>query len=156
MKTIPASIWPIATAALLIGCKPSQRMPITGEVKLEFIGRDATDIHLRLKNQTPTKVSFWGARDWWWESVFPMGPRFECVLANSVQMHESPFPLIDGPAWREFMIGPSEEIDLVVSDSFLRGSDGSFPAGRCKFVLQLAGDAVVKSEEFVSVAASNI
>jgi hypothetical protein len=69
-------------------------------------------------------------------------------------MHESPYPLIDGPAWEEFMVGSSDGIDVVVSDFYLRNSDGRLPTGRCSLVLQLGGGAVVKSEEFESMAST--
>jgi hypothetical protein len=140
----------VAITALLVACKPSQRLPITGEVKLEFIGRASHDIHFKLKNQTSRQVSFWGARDWWWKDVFPQAPRFECILANPDDMHESPYPLIDGPAWRQFVLESSEEIEIVVDDYFLKGRNGLLPTGRCRFLLQLDGGAVVKSAEFES------
>jgi hypothetical protein len=154
MKMRPASIWLIATALPLVACKPSQRLPVTGEVKLEFIGKNATDINFKLKNQASKQISFWGARDWWWAGVFPIGPRFECVLANPNQMHESPFPLIDG-AWKEFVVAPSEQIDITVDSYYLRGRDGRLPTGRCRFLLQLEGGSVLKSEEFESMDTSS-
>lgn len=148
------SICLVAIAALLVACEPSPKLPITGEVKLEFVRNAAPDIHFKLKNQTSKQISFWGARDWWWEGVFPQVPRFECVLANPDQIHESPYPLIDGPAWEEFVARSSEEIDIVVSNFYLRDSDRRLPTGRCRLVLHLEGGAVVKSEEFESMAST--
>ena len=156
MKAVPVAICLPVIAGLLVACRPSPELPITGEIKLEFIRKDAHDIHFRLKNQTVTSVSFWGARDWWWQGVFPQGPTFECVLADPDQMHESPYPLIDGPAWERFVIEPSDEIEIVVGKSFLEGSDGKLPTGRCRFVLDLGGNAVVKSEEFESMASASL
>jgi len=132
---------------MVAACSPSQNLPITGEVELAFIRHDGTDTHFILKNQTSGGVSFWGARDWWWEGVFPQGPQFECVLSDG-QMQENPYPLLDGPAWEEFVVRSGEEIDVVVSDYFLRDRDGSISAARCRFLLRLEGGAVIKSGEF--------
>jgi hypothetical protein len=153
-KTVLSSIFQVATATFLVACEPSQRLPVTGDVKLEFIGKDATDIRFRLRNQTSNQISFLGTRDLWWSDVFPYGPRFECVLVNG-QMHDSPFPLIDGPAWKHFVVASSGQIDIGVSDHYLKGRDGRLPTGRCKFLLELKGGAVVESEEFESLAASS-
>jgi hypothetical protein len=153
-KTGPESYFVVAIAALLVACGPSPNLPITGEVKLDFV-RKAPDIHFKLKNQTPKQIAFWGARDWWWEGVFPQGPQFECVLVKTDQIHESPYPLIDGPAWKEFVVGSSEEIDIVINNFYLRDSDGRLPTGKCSLVFQLEGGVVVKSEEFESMASSS-
>ncbi len=127
-------------------------LPVTGRVELAFVRNEATDIHFTLKNQMSGGVSFRGARDWWWEGVFPQGPQFECVLTDSGQMHENPYPLIDGPSWKEFVVGSGEEIDIVVSNYYLKGGDGRLPTGRCRFLLRLEGGAVIKSNEFESKA----
>lgn len=155
MNRVPESNFVIAIAALLVACGPSPRLPTTGEVKLEFVRNAEPGIHFKLKNQTTKKIAFWGARDWRWEGVFPRGPRFECVLVNTDQKYESPYPLIDGPAWKEFVVGSSEEIDIVISNFYLRDGDGKLPTGRCSLVLQLEGGAVVKSEGFESVASTS-
>lgn len=140
---------------MLAACMPSARHPITGEITLEFVRKDTSDIHFKLKNQTSKQVSFRGARDWWWDDVWPQAPRFECVMADPDQTYESPYPLVDGPDWKEFVIESGEEIDLVVNNFYLLDSDRRLPTGRCRLVLQLGGEAVVKSEEFESVTSAS-
>jgi hypothetical protein len=152
----PVSLFPIVIAALMVvACIPSAKLPITGEIKLEFVRKVTSDIHVKLKNQSSKPVSFRGARDWWWDAVFPQVPRFECVVADPAQPYESPYPLIDGPAWEEFVTEPGEEIDIIVGNFFLKDGDRKLPTGRCRFVLQLDGGAVVKSEEFESTTSAS-
>jgi len=145
----------LTVAALLVACAPPPRLPITGEIKLAFVRKATPDIHFKLQNQTSGRVSFWGARDWWWEDIFPQGPQFECVLADRDETYVTPYPLIDGPAWEKFALASGEEVEIVVSDFYLGDSDGRLPAGRCKFVLQLDDGAVVKSEEFQSMSSAS-
>ena len=153
MKTRPAWVLLLANAVILAACSPSSNLPATGEVKLAFVRGDATDIHFTLKNGTSDGVSFWGARDWWWDGVFPQGPQFECVLGDG-QLQENPYPVIDGPVWKVFVVGSGEAIDIVVSNYYLRDREGSLPASRCRFLLRLEGGAVIKSDEFESRASA--
>ncbi len=148
MSSVLAAL--MAIAFPLAGCRPPADSAISSEAELDVIRINAREIHLKLRNRTSRQVVFWGARNWWWEDVFPQGPQFECILANPGQMHESPYPLIDGPEWKQFVVEPGHEIGIVVGKSFLEGSDGKHPSGRCRFVLHLEGDAVLKSEEFES------
>ena len=150
MNTAPVSAGLIVIAGLLVACKPSPKLPITGEIKLEVVRKEAPDIHFKLKNQNAEVVSFQGVRSWWWQSVFPQVPRFECALSDPDQPHESPYPLLDGPDWKKFMIDSGEEIDIVVSDFYLKEGDAKLPAGRCRLMLQLGDGAIVKSDEFES------
>lgn len=136
--------------SLLVACKPPPKHAVSGEIKVEFVRAVPPDLYFQLKNETSMQVAFTGAHGWWWEPVFPLGPQFECVLADPNQMYGNPYPLIDGPAWEKFVIEPGEEIDITVSNYFLRDGEGRLPTGRCRFVLRVNGDTVVKSEEFES------
>lgn len=141
--------WPflVAVAALLVACGPSPKLPITGEIKLEFVKKDSSELHFKLKNQTPKRISFSGTNEGR-AGAFPQVPRMKCLRPNSDQMEKDPYPLIDGPQWEDLLIESGEELDVTIGTAFVPETVRDLQGARCRFWLELYGGAAIESDEF--------
>jgi hypothetical protein len=141
--------WPclVAIAVLLVACGPSPRLPITGEISLEFVRKNSSGVRFKLKNQTPKRISFSGI-DEGPTGAFPQAPRMKCFRPNSDQMEEDPYPFIDGPQWEDLVIESGEELDVTIGTTFIPEPVRGLPGARCRFWLELYGGAIIESDEF--------
>ena len=90
----------VGTSALLASCGPSdlpmEKIPLTGEVKLEYSSRAGNDLVLNLDNGTSEELVLWGARED--RMVLPQSLSTACTsLSGSGDSFGG--SIIDGPNW---------------------------------------------------------
>lgn len=106
-----AGSW-LALAAFLCGCQPSEpRLPITGEINLEFVPTAAAEMRFELTNQSSRVLALRGSY------VKPAGANpwdawMECLESAASVWTEGPYAMVDGEAGG-VEVGSGEQLELV-------------------------------------------
>jgi hypothetical protein len=139
----------VAALAITVGCGSSdehssrrEKLPITGELALQFIGASTSRMHLRLVNQSAQAISFRGTFEAG-ESASPWDTLLECRPSGTDIWVQGPFALIDGKE-ATVVVASGEQVDLVVDfkpeEQSLRGT--------CHLSIRMVDGLFIKSNDF--------
>ena len=135
----------IGTSALLTACEPAavrmEKIPLTGEVKLQYSGTAGKAVFFNLDNGSREELVFWGARGD--QTVLPQRSSTNCTsLLGSGDSFGA--TIIDGPDWELIRLPSGNRIRLGISESDFRGLEN----GRCNVRLELEGGNPIDSPQF--------
>ena len=142
MLRVLCKCWLFFALSMAVGCNSSEKLPITGNVSLQFVRMSPSGMHFRLANQSNQPVSFRGTSEKG-EGVSPWDTLLECRPPDSDVWQEGPFGLVDGgPA--TVAIPSGDQVDLLVGDKLVE----KYKGGRCRLSLRLESGSFIKSNEF--------
>lgn len=144
MATTISKCWLLVFLSMAAGCDSSEKLPLTGNVSLQFVRVSPSGIHFRLANQSNEHVSFRGTFDKEL-GASPWDTLMECRPPGSDVWQEGPFTLVDGGP-QTVAVLPGEQIDLVVGDKLVE----QYKGGHCRLSLRLEGGLFIKSSEFAA------
>jgi len=134
--------WLLAFVSILGGCDSSEKLPLTGDVSLQFARQSQSGLHLKLLNQSTQSVFFRGTYDKG-AGASPWDTLMECKAASSELWDEGPFSLVDGEP-HSVEVTPGEPVELIVGSELAQ----QYKGGHCRVSLRLEGGSFVKSNEF--------
>jgi len=132
----------VGASALLASCGPSdlpmEKIPLTGEVKLEYSSRAGNALVLNLDNGASEELVLWGGRED--RMVLPQGLSTACTsLSGSGDSFGA--SIIDGPNWELIRVPSGNRLSLSISAH-------DFENGRCEVQLQLENGTSIDSPQF--------
>jgi hypothetical protein len=132
----------IVVLSMATGCDSSEKLPLTGNVSLQFVRSSPSGMHFRLANQSNEPVSFRGTTEKG-DGASPWDTLLECKPPGSDVWQEGPFALVDGgPA--TVAVPSGDQVDLVVGDKLAE----QYKGGLCRLSLRLESGSFIKSNEF--------
>jgi len=136
-----AMYWLLVITPFLAACEPTAKLPLTGEVSLQFVRESQSGFHFRLANQSAQVISLRGTYN---KGVGdPWDTDADCKAPNSDTWMEGPFALVDAGA-HSIEVSPGEQLELIVNSKFAEQHKG----GRCRLNLRLQGGRFITSGEF--------
>lgn len=133
----------IVMFAASTGCTPSDKVPLTGSITMEYVGtaQSGDTIMFTLANGTSQPISFRGSPD-----PAPGKLTMSCDVAKETVVYSQ---RIFEPALKDKIIKvkPTERLHLELSSSL--PPDFKNHETHCQLALTLEGGAVVESREFV-------
>ena len=140
--------WSLVLVLMTAGCDSSEKLPLTGDVSLQFEHMSPSGIHFRLANQSNEVVSFRGTyhSD---SGADPWDVLMACRPPGSDIWQQSPFALVDGGP-DTVAVSPGEQMAVLVAhDSVvLHEPFEHYEGGRCRVSVRLTGGSFIKSNEF--------
>jgi hypothetical protein len=137
----------VTLAAIVSGCQPSAPvLPMTGEIRLEFVPTAGTDMRFKLTNQSSRVLSLRGSYK---RSVGanPWDAWMECLEPAINSWTEGPYAMVDGEAGG-VEVGIGEQLDLFLGFDHHQKFVEDYKGGRCKLKLKLTDGSVITSDEF--------
>ena len=140
--------WSLVLVLMAAGCDSSEKLPLTGDVSLQFEHMSPSGIHFRLANQSSKAVSFRGT-DVSAAGADPWGVLMACRPSGADIWQQSPFALVDGGP-DTVAVSPGEQIYVAVShDSVVLDEPLEHYEGGCWRVrVRLTDGSFIKSDEF--------
>ena len=131
----------VLICALLVACTPSDKVPVTGHVSLEYERTTDSDVILRLSNGSARPISLQGSFGIWKRGIeiTPGITAIECM--TEAKFEQEPIRFADPPS---FVSAPSGERVRVIVPS---GLPQRFKGRRCQLHLFI-GDAGIRDVDF--------
>lgn len=138
----------LVIALLAAGCDSSEKLPLTGQVSLQFVSMSPSGIHLRLANQSSEAVSFRGTLDSN-SGADPWDVLMACRPPDSDVWQQGPASFVDGGP-NTVAVPPGEQVDVLVGHDAVVLDDPieQYEDGRCRVSLGLTGGSFINSNEF--------
>ena len=131
----------VSICALLVACVPSDKVPVTGHVNLEYGRTTDSDVYVKLTNGSARPISLQGSFDIWKRriEITPGITAIECMAEATFE--QEPLAFADPP---HFVSVPSGERVRVIVPSAL---PQRFKGHRCQLHLFI-GDAGIEDVDF--------
>jgi hypothetical protein len=138
----------VAASLILIACKPSSTLPLTGELTLSIVSSTESEMRFRLANQTTRAISFRGETSQL-ADPFPWDTAVDCWDAKTGIWMESGRGFSHGE-YEVIEVPAGEQVFVSLERESARESAGAVKGSRCRAFLFLDGEprVTVKSDEF--------